>query len=293
MARTVSVIQAQIISSMAANANLDYVDENNITRNITENTSTRAIWRAITFVVATCIAIFEQLQDLYLAVVEAIVARSAAASALWIQDKLFKFQYSTTNPQIVQLIDTVPQYPIIDTTLQIITACSVTSDASNSVNIKVAQGDPFFALDAAMIAAAQGYINTIGVAGINYSIISLTADKLYIDATIYYQGQYSVIIKTSAVTALNSYLQTLSKTNFDGSIKMSDLENVIRTVTGVNDVVMNNVKARPNTTLFANGVFLIQNAMVRQRLYNPDAGYLIQEDTAGETFLDSLTFIAQ
>ena len=138
MARTIAQIQSQIITAIAANPNLNYVDSNGITRNITYNTSNRAIWRNITFIVSAAIAVFEQLQDLFLAAVEAQVAQSAAASTLWVQAKMFAFQYSTSNPQIVQLVNTIPQFPVVDPTLQIITACSVTAGIDNTVNVKVA-----------------------------------------------------------------------------------------------------------------------------------------------------------
>lgn len=105
MARTVAQIQAQIIQSIAANSNLNYTDDNGIVRNITYNTSNRAIWRNITFIVAAAIAVFEQLQDLFLAAVEAQVAQSAAASSLWVQAKMFAFQYDANNPQVNPVIN--------------------------------------------------------------------------------------------------------------------------------------------------------------------------------------------
>ena len=293
MARSVATIKAQILASFTANPNLVYTDSNGIVQPLTNNTSAYSIFGAIAFCVATCIAIFEQLLDLFVVQVEAIVAASSAASTLWIQAKMFQFQYSASNPQIVQLIDTVPQYPVVDTTLCIITACSVTVDLSRTVNIKVAKGNPYQALATAEINAAQTYIDTIGDAGIDYEVISLAPDRLYIGATVYFNGQYSSVIQTNVIAALNAYLQTLSVINFNGSIKMSDLENVIRGVVGVNDVIMNNVSARPNATAFGGGVQLIVNNTLIARIYNSAAGYMIQEDTAGQTFADSITFIAQ
>ena len=206
---------------------------------------------------------------------------------------MFEFQYDATVPQIVQLIDTVPQYPVVDDTKRIITACSVTSDISNSVTLKVAKSSPYVALASAELSAAQGYINTIGAAGINYLVISLNADKIYVDASIYYQGQYASIIQQSVIDTINTYLQNLSVTNFDGSLKISDLEGVIRGVAGVNDVVLNNVRGRDDASSFAAGIDLVLNQTVIQRQWNTIAGYIVQETTAGKTFADSLQFIAQ
>lgn len=283
MARSIAEIQNQIIAYKNAQPELAGLSSN----------SRRAIWYLWTYIIAAGIAVFEQLQDLFLSNVEAVVARSSAASALWIQDKFLKFQYSATTPQIVQLIDTVPQYPVVDENLRIITACAVITQNNNTVDIKLAKNNPYGALDPSELSAAQNYINTIGVAGINYNCISLDADRIYIEADIYYKGQYSSVIQTNMITALDNWFTQLSQINFNGDIKMSDLEAVIRNVTGVNDVVIKNVRVRANTVSFANGTDLILNTAVLQRLYNPVAGYIIQEDTSGQTFADSLNFIPQ
>lgn len=283
MARTIAQIQAQIIATKEAQPELAGLT----------STSKRAIWNLWTFVIAACIAIFEQLLDSFLTEVETQVAQSAGASILWLQAKMFQFQYDATTPQIVQLINTVPQYPIIDVNKRIITACSVTSSLSNQVSIKVAKSSPFVALASAELTAAQSYINTIGAAGITYNVISLNADKLYVQAEIYYQGQYSTVIQQNVIDAINSFLQNLSTTNFNGSMKISDLEGAIRNVAGVNDVVLNNVRGRDDASSFANGIDLVLNNTVISRQWNTIAGYIVQETTSGKTFADSLTFIAQ
>ncbi len=286
MARTIAVIQQQIIDTKNAQADLAGLT----------STSHRAIWILWTFVVATCIAFLEQLMDIYLSAIEALVARSAGASTLWVQDKMFKFQYDAADPQIAVLIDTVPQYPVVDESKRIITACSVTTDINNTVNIKVAKSNPYEALDASELAAAQSYINTIGVAGITYNVTSLAADRLYIKGTVYYKGQYASVIRDSIKAAIVDYLQTLSQTNFNGSLKMSDLEGLIRGVVGVNDVVLEDVIGRPDSptpadpTANSYGTTLIQLTSVSQRLFNPKAGYIVIEDVSGFT-LDENTVL--
>jgi len=283
MSRSIAEIQQSIIDAKNAQADLAGLTSN----------SHRAIWLLWTFVVATCIAFLEQLMDLYLSTIESLVAKSAGASALWVQDKLFKFQYDVSNPQIAVLINTVPQYAVVDATKRIITACSVTTDVNNTVRIKVAQQNPYVALDASMIAAAQSYISTIGVAGIDYKLTSLDADRLYIKAQVYFKGQYAAVMRASIKTAISNYLQTLSQTNFNGNLKMSDLENVIRDVQGVNDVVMIDVIGRPNSptpadpTANSYSTVLIQGQTLQQRLFNPLAGYIVPEDVATYTLDDS------
>lgn len=255
--------------------------------------SKRNILRAICFTVASCQALMEQLQDLYIQNIELIVSKAAAPSAIWVQDRMFKFQYSATNPQIIALINTVPVYPIIDPSLMIITACSVTSNASNDVSIKAAKGNPLTALTTAEIASAQGYINTVGAVGITYNIISLNPDKIYIDAEVFYAGQYAAVIQQKVIDAINFFLINLSITNFNGAVKMSDLELTIKNVAGVNDIVLKNVRGRADTDLFSAGVDYILNTAILQKSFISTAGYVAGETTATKTFYDSLIFTAQ
>jgi len=231
--------------------------------------------------------------------IETTVSQAAAPSATWLQLKMFLFQYSSTNPQILQLINTVIQYPVVDATLQIITGCSVTSSVSNEVVIKVAKGNPFVALSSGELSAAQGYVNELGAAGIKYTVVSLNSDKIYINANIYYNGQYSAVIQANVIAALNAFLQNIATTNLttnlstNGAVKISDIESTIRSVTGVNDVVLLNVSARPDSASFSASVNLVLNQTLLSRQWLPIAGYTVQETTTGYTFADSLNFIPQ
>lgn len=287
MARSVAEINSYINSQLVINFN-----NVGITIDPTKWSKFNLL-RQMVYTVAIAQALMEQLQDTFLAEIEAVNAVSAAASALWIQNQMFLFQYSTTNPQVLSLIDIVPQYAVVDSTLRIITACSVKSNVSNQVKIKIATGNPLTALDSFQLAAAQGYINQKGTAGITYTCVSLSPDRLFVQGTVFYQGQYSAVIQANVIAALNAFLQNASVTNFDGSIKITDIIDTIRNVPGVNDFLPLNISARQNTDVFANATALVLNQDIISRLWNTVAGYIIQEDTPGETFADSLNFIAQ
>jgi hypothetical protein len=70
-------------------------------------------------------------------------------------------------------------------------------------------------------------------------------------------------------------MQNLSVTNFNGTLKMTDLESVIRNVTGVNDVVLLNVSARPDDSIgWSAGVQLISGSKLMLRQWQTVAGYL-------------------
>lgn len=254
--------------------------------------SKRNILRLICYTMAVGQALLEQLLDAFLVIVESRVRVSAAASFLWIQFKMFQFQYSDTDPQFVVMINGVPTYPVIDPTLNIITACSVTSSASGIVTIKAAIGSPLGAMSLNQTAAAQGYINAIGTAGIEYDVVSLNPDQIYIDAEIFFLGQFASVIEQNTIDAITNWLQTQSVVNFNGKIKMSDLEGIIRGIQGVDDVTLNNVRARGNSDTFNAGIILILNEQIINRLYSTKAGYMIPETTLSKTLADTLIFTA-
>lgn len=287
MARTVAQIQQEINTNLVTN-----LSSVGITIDPTQ-WSNKNVLRLIVFTLATGIAILEQLMDVFTAMINALIAAASAATQLWIQSKMFQFQYDATTPQLVQLINNVVQYPVVDPTKRIITACAVSSTQPNNVTIKVAKGSPLQSLAGPELAAAQGYINLIGTIGIDYNIISQNPDQIYIQATIWFSGQYASVIQASVIAAITNWLANLSITRFDGSIQMSDLESFIRSIPGVNDVTLVNVRGRADAVPFASGVDFILNTATLQRLWNTSAGYAIPETTATKTLADSLTFNAQ
>lgn len=281
MARQISEVQQQMLDNIAADTTLGP---------LLTSTSKRAIFRLFTYIVAVAINALEQLIDIFTLSVESTAAKAAPATPSWVQDQVLKFQYSATTPQVVQLIDFAPQYPTVDETLRIITRCSVTTNLSNSVLIKVATGEPPAALSAPQLSALQSYINQIGIAGVAYSVTSEISDKLFVQANVYYLGQYSAVIKANVVAAINAYLAAIP---FNGQMKITDLEDAITGVEGVNDVVLVNVRARANGTAFGDGSFLVQNQQTIGRLWATIAGYIVGETTSGNTLNDSITFIAE
>lgn len=282
MARTVDQIYQNILTAKAAESDLSGLT----------STSRRAIWSLWAYVIASGQATFEQLLDLEKENIETVVLSAPAGNPYWVQQKMFDFQYDATTPQIVELNTSTfaYAYPTIDTALQIITRCSVNRQIYNTVQIKVAKGTTPAALSSGELSAAQDYINTIGVAGINYVVISLASDKMYIDADIYYKGQYSAIISANVIAAIDAYFAAL---DFNGQVVLTDLERAIMNVAGVNDVVLNNVRARKDSVALGSATYLVQNNTELQRNWQTQAGYIVGETTSGNTLADTLNFIAQ
>lgn len=281
MARQISEIQQQILDSIAADSVLG---------GLLTSQSKRAIYRLLAFVVATAISILENIMEILKADIESVAAKASPATPTWLQDQVLKFQYDASNPQVVQLIDFAPQYPVVDEALRIISRCSVTTTTSNKVLIKAATGEPPAALTAPQLAALQSYVDIIGIAGVDYVCSSLPADKISIQGAVYFQGQYSQVIKDRVIAAIEGYLASIP---FNGQVKISDIENAIRDTVGVNDVFLDNVLVRSDATAFANGTYLIQNKTNIARLWNTVSGYIVGETTTNNTLQDTLTFIAE
>lgn len=287
MARSVALIQSQIETTLVSS----FADVG-VTIDTTKWSKTN-ILRLLCFVGAVCANYIEQLMDILKSEMETQNSKAVGASSLWLQSKMFDFQYSSTNPQVLQVIDNVPKYGVIDDSLKIIKACAVVSPSLNNVIVKVAKGSPLEALSNDEISSAQGYANWMFTTGIDYLIQSNDSDKIYIKAKIYYSKQYSAVIQQTVIDAINNLFLNLSITDFNGALKITDIENTIRGVVGVNDVVFIDVKGRSDIMPFASAVSLVENQTLIIRQWGTIAGYCVAETEVGYTLTDSLTFIGE
>jgi hypothetical protein len=236
-------------------------------------------------VVAININILEQLEDAYRLELEEIAASAVPGTSAWIQAKLFEFQYdadAVVQPSI-QLIDLVPTYNEVDEDLQIITRAAVSETGNGRIFIKVAASEPPVALDASQKTALETYLDIIIPAGPTLTVSSDDADKLFIDADVYYDGQFVESIQTDVEAAINAYLASL---DFNGVVLVSKIQDAIQGVSGVKDVVINQVKARGDATPFV-------SATVVTRQWATVAGYIVEETETGKTFADTITYSAE
>lgn len=281
MARSISQIKSQMI------------DEKNNQSALSGLTSTSqtAIWNLYFFIVATAINIFEQLQDLYKSDIQTQIANAIPQTKQWLQAMVFKFQFDANNPQILSLVDLVPQYPIVDTTKQIVTRCSVNTEINKQVSIRVAKENPPVKLTTAEVNALSSYVTLIGNAGVTYNVISLDPDLIEINADIYYNAQYSAIISDSMTNAINTFLANI---DFNGAIYVGKLEDAMRGVAGVNDIKINVLNVRASFETYAQTHTLYNlSTGINNRLYQPYAGYIITETETSHTLTDTLTYHAQ
>lgn len=272
------------------NKMLDKIASEPVLTELSQNPSMVAIFRLMTWVVAACIVMFEQVIDIFKTEIEVSVEKSVPGHPEWLKDKVFSFQYSATNPQVIQLVNLIPRYPTIDQTLRIITRCSIVTLPNGRVDIKVAKNEPPEAVASLELSSLQGYLNTLGVAGISYSARSFNPDRLYLKAQIFHKGEYTSVISTNVINAVKAFLSNKNKIDFNGFIRVSALSDAIQAVEGVNDVVLIDVAARKSDTLFADKTFYVQDQDILKYKFNTYAGYIIEEDEAGQTFIDQLIF---
>ena len=296
MVRSIATIQAALIADVIANftalandPNTSAPDKDDLLKSVA-NTSKRGIWRQWTFNIAVSIALCEQQIDVLQAQIDAVVAKAPAATSAWIQDKVLNyFQFDPNVPQVVKLVDFVPKYPIEDLSLRIITRCSVVTSSSYIVDVKVAKQNPPVQLSVNEYNALVTFLKTIGIAGVDYNVINRVSDKIYIEGQVKYFGSYSAVIKTNVISAINNYLASIP---FNGILKVIDIEKTIRNVEGVDDVLLKNVRVREDGTLLPSATYLINNFTLVQSAYPTVAGYIVEETTAGNTFIDKIDFNA-
>jgi hypothetical protein len=291
MARSISVIQQEIINNLVNRAAAV-----GITINPAE-WSDYDYRQLLTYVAATGDATLEQLWDSFLADVQEQGDKVAPQTPTWLQAQMLKFQFDATDVQELAFDETTfaPAYPQTVAAYQVIKYCSVLRGAMGTTLIKVAADVAGLPSDLdteypGALASAQSYVNLIGIPGLVYTVVSGAADKLKVGATVYYRGAYSAVIQANVEAAITAYLTGLP---FDGIVVVSDLEAAIKAVEGVNDVVLSNVKARPNATSYPGGVDLVAGTAILNRRYSTQAGYIIPETATGGTLADTITYIPE
>lgn len=300
MARKISEIEAQIVYEKTQQSALSGLTSPSQTAKFTT-------W---IFIQAVAINLFEQILDLFKADFEAKLEASFTGSKAWVRDKVLKFQYDATTPQITQLIDFYPIYPTVDATKRIITRCTVKTLPNMIVSVKVAKQEPPIALTTLELNSLIGYLEQggdgtyagagsgIGFAGIKFLVQSFTADKLYLNAEIIYNGQYAAVIETNVIAAINLYLKNIPFGT--GAVRIVDLIQavlpdysdgiLINGVEGVSDFIITDLAMRADATPFVSKTYLIQNKTEILSTYPTYAGYVIEEITLLNTFTDTLTF---
>jgi len=279
MARTVAQIKQSMFDAKNADPSLSTLT----------STSQTAKWNLYYFIVASCIAIFEQLQDIFKTELETIASTAAPSTPQWTRNKVLAFQ--TGDVAELNTTTFVIEYPTINTANQILTRCAVITAPNRTVLIKVAKGNPPTPVSVGELAELQSYVETFNPAGIAFTLINENSDKMEVAGKVYYNGQYSAVIATNVVAALNSYMANLP---FNGVISTQAVVDAIQAVDGVISVSLTRILVRKDTVAYGAGVTLYNlSTGVDAVQYQTIAGYVVEETTATHTFADTLTYIVQ
>lgn len=292
MARTTEEILATMDAEQASQPEL-------ATLNSASQTAIYTLWKSM---IAYVQHLFEKQVEAKKAEIQTELDTPRTPTIYWIQSESLKFQYDATNPQMIELIDGVPQYPIVNEDLRIISLCRVTKATSsflNEVTICVAKNDPPEPLSVAEEAAFDDYWNSegdgttkaygIGYAGMKTVIRNESPDLVYIEAEIKYNGQYGETIQDDCFEAMQNYLYNLPIT---AKITPIALMNSLQTVEGFSNIFINELAIREATVAFASRTKLINADTLILNEEDVFAGYAIQETTALSTWTDMITFTA-
>jgi len=272
MARPTQEIFDLLIADKEADSNLDAFD----------SVSQTALWRAMLFVVALSMNLFEQLLDIFKADVTEIALGLKIGTCAWLRGEALKFQFGDT----IELIDFIPAYPILDPAKQIITAAAVVEGGDSKVTVKVAKGTPpdLSALDPAELIAFTTYIDAIHFAGTQIVIASNNADRIRITAEIFYNGEIGESTTTvNVIAAIDAFGAAFTEEEFNGTVLVTKLVDAIQLAVGVEDIEITELKGRISTAPLV-------SALIFTRLYLTGAGYFVTEDTVGSTVAETLTF---
>ena len=258
-----------------------------------EGGSKVSVFNVIIYVVSAAIFTFETILDVTKSEITALRDQAISGNAKWVQRQILNFQYG----DVVTLVDFVPTYVPVDESARIVTQCSVKQLGSGELAIKVAKGTApsLTPLSAPELTALQNYwfgtgtTEGVGFAGVRTTFVNLNPDRIRVEATVYFLGQYvEANVKTAVITAIDNFFGTFQAEAFDGTVFMIKLIDAVQAVPGVSRIVLTDVKGRDALTVLASAT-----PIDSQGYYTTVAGYLISEDTSGNLLTNTITMVEE
>lgn len=267
------------------------VDEkNSITElNDLNSPSKVSIWNLLFHCVAVCIQFFEQLIDQFKIDVQVALDSNYYGTGQWWQREMFKFQLGDQT----SIVDNKIQYPLVDETKRIITACAVIDGIDLVIKTAKGESPDFEKLSPSELSAVRGYVSQIRPISQYPQIESFDGDYLYLKATVKYDAQVGeVLSKQATIDAINTYLANLP---FNGKLNVNALINEVQKSSYVKDITFEQISFRGNANTFDVNLnaALVRGFDILFSELSGQAGYFIEENTVGYTYDDSLTMIAE
>lgn len=226
MARTITEIYDELLAQKEAASELS---------GLTSSSKT-AIWRILLYIVAVVTHIHEQLWDEKEAELEMKSLNTLIGTIPWYIQKLKEFQ----NGYELELINGTYQYSIIDEEAKIIKRIAI-NEIEGGIFIKIASEDEnnnAIQIEGSDLANILSYINFIKMAGIRVQLVSLPADMLYFDISVYFTGSYTAV-RDSVLAAIINYLKNLP---FNSELSRSGIITELNNLPNVQDVYIHAIK---------------------------------------------------
>jgi hypothetical protein len=263
MARTLEAIRNQIKDEFLSQPALSNID--------IESQVSEILY--IIDIVALSIQLGDLQLDAALQIINAEILKQQRGTLKWYQEQCKLFQVGD------QLQDD-GTYGVLDTSKQIITRASVTQTVAGVITIKVAKGEAGSesALSGVELLQFTNYIEKIKFAGNTCNIISLNADQLKLEGTIYYDGIFSQeTMKERVQVVLEDFL--INKVTFDGKVRLNYIIDSLQKVEGLIDCELTTVTA---ITGLIETVFTLD--------YNTVSGYI--KESEDFQFSETLNYVA-
>jgi hypothetical protein len=265
MARSIQTIQNEIVTQVQNTPEFGALSN-----------STTAIWRLLTYIVATAIYTLEVLFDNYKIDVIATIATMKPHTTRWYQSKVLAYQHGGMLAVGEDYYDNSALTTDQVAAMKIIKRAAVI-ERGDKLQIKVAKETGGFpvALDPAEVVALGEYISEIKDAGVKVEIVSTYNDSLRLTLDCYYDAKVinsngARLDGTDAEPVQNAVKSFLRNIPFDGVLLVSDMVDALQKVEGVVSPVVKLCQA--NMSVSPNAWFSVDS------YWTTYSGYILIDD---------------
>lgn len=235
MARSISIIHAEIMQRIAADPNLAGLS----------STSKVAMYRLFAYIVAFSIWTLEMMYDTHRAEVVNLLLTQKSGRLPWYRTMALRFQFGfTLETDSDYFFNGVADAEMIEASKIVKYAAVVESEESSRVIIKIAgaAGEVLQPITSAQEAAFIAYINEVKWAGVQVEVVNFLPDKLSLtlqikrDPLLLESDGTSILYGNNPVVdALKEFMRELP---FDGDLRLSALVDKLQAVEGVLDATV-------------------------------------------------------
>jgi hypothetical protein len=200
--------------------------------------SNAGVWKMLRGVIALAIYTLEVMFDKYKLDVTELASQLEFGNNKWWRSKMLAFQFG--DPLVED--EGKLYYLVIDSTKQIVKKCSVV-EQNGILQLKIAgesAGELVKITDAGQKAAIEAYVQDIKPAGVFTQVISNDPDLLAFNIIIRFDGK---LVQSDIAALVNNKIKSyLKEIDFDSLFKINKFRDALESITGVEDVFINQVK---------------------------------------------------